>query len=120
MTPDSLPPETSATESPLSGPPFDAEFFTTVLAERVSAVCATDPGATSVVLVHLADGTVLDVCHIEQLLPRWMAAMVFRETGDDDEMDLVLVPYALVTRVTISLRPAAQRPIGFRAVRRET
>lgn len=96
------------------GPPFDGGFFATAFRERVSALCKERPGDATVVLVQLADGRVLDLCHIELLTPRWMMAAVFREGSDCKEMDTALVPYELVTRITLSRRKASERRLGFR------
>jgi hypothetical protein len=95
------------------GPPFDAVFFATAFRERVGALCKERPGDATVVLVQLADGRVLDLCHIELLAQRWMMAAVFREGSDCKEMDTALVPYELVTRITLSRRKASERRLGF-------
>ena len=65
------------------------------------------------VLLHLADGAILDLCHIEQLFPDWMAGRVYWDPKTCDRMDLVFVPYALITRVTFSLPSIHERRIGF-------
>jgi hypothetical protein len=95
------------------GPPFDAGFFATAFRERVGALCKERPGDATLVLVQLADGRVLDLCHIELLTPRWMMAAVFREGSDCKEMDTALVPYELVTRLTLSRRKASAKRLGF-------
>jgi hypothetical protein len=68
------------------------------------------------VLLHLADGTVLDLCHIEQLYPEWLAGMVYSDPKTCDRMELVFVPYALIMRVTVSLPSAHDRRIGFQTL----
>jgi hypothetical protein len=65
------------------------------------------------VLLHLADGAVLDLCHIEQLFPDWLAGMFYHEPKTCERMDLIIVPYTLITRVTISLPSVQERRIGF-------
>jgi len=107
----------NAKERPASNPVrracFDAAFFSGFLGERARALCARQPDRTPVVLLHLADGAILDLCHIEQLFPDWMGGSVFRDAKTCDQMDLVFVPYALITRVTISLPSVHERRIGF-------
>jgi len=106
-------PEPAALERAPGGPPFDAAFFATAFRERVGALCKQRPGAAAVVLVQLADGGVLDLCHIELLTRRWMTAAVFRDGSDCGEMDAALVPYELITRITLSGRKQSERRLGF-------
>lgn len=101
----------------LLGPVFGLPFFCTVLRSRLHQHC---PGVTPdvpQVLLHLAGGVVLDLCHIVELSPRWIAAAVFRDARSCEEMDLEFVPYELIVRVTLSRRPADERRIGFDAER---
>ena len=106
-----------ANERPASMPVrracFDAAFFSGFLGERARALCARQPDTTAVVLLHLADGAILDLCHIEQLFPDWMGGTVFHDAKTCDRMDLAFVPYAFITRVTISLPSIHERRIGF-------
>lgn len=98
---------------PYEGVPFDPNFFCSVLPGRVGAMC---PGASKdvpVVLVHLVDGTTLDVCHIAQLAPLWVAIAAFRNTPSCEQMDIEFVPYATIHRVTVSARSESERAIGF-------
>lgn len=99
--------------------PFGPAFFSTAFRERVGALCKERPGGATVVLVQLADGRVLDLCHIERLAPRWMMAAVFREGSDCREMDTALVPYEMITRITLSRRTASERRLGFQVVKSE-
>lgn len=96
-----------------AGPPFGPEFFRAVLPDRVATFCAGQPELTPVVELHLADGYAPNVCHVLSLGPDWLVANVFRDKETCEEMDLVFLPYALVTRVTVSLHHPAQRPAGF-------
>lgn len=106
-------------EAPVSVPRrracFDATFFSQFLGERARAFCAKQPDSTPVVLLHLADGAVLDLCHIDQLFADWMAVSVYRDPKTCDRMDLAFVPYAWVTRVTLSLPSVHERRIGFQS-----
>lgn len=95
-------------------PPFGAEFFTTVLHDRVRASCEGRGEDVPVVELHLADGTTLDLCHIPTVERLWLAVEAYRDTTTCEEMDLVFVPYEAVTRVTISMWHQGRRPIGFR------
>lgn len=115
---DIAPDDTEAAEESLSNgsgmTPFDARFFQTVFPERIRAACLGTTDAVPVVLLQLADGRTLDLCHIETLTPAWMAVQAFRDKGSCEEMDVVFVPYQLITLVTLSPRTPTQRRVGFR------
>ncbi len=96
-----------------SGPCFDRLFFLTVFSERVKDLCNSTTADVPIVLLDLIDGTTLDLCHVEGLAPRWMAAAVFRSNPSCDDMDLVFVPYESLIRVTVAKRSAESRPLGF-------
>lgn len=117
-SPDSALPDPPARDSEEpglpAGPPFGPEFFATVLAARVHAACDGHPDGVPVVELHLADGMTLDVCHIPAIERQWLAAEVYRDKETCEEMDLMFVPYAFLTRVTVSMWHRNQRPIGFR------
>ena len=95
------------------GPPFGVEFFASVLTERVRTVCEGAPEQVPVVELHLADGLTADVCHIPVLAPQWIVALVYRDKETCKEMDTMFIPYALVTRVTVSTWHRSQRLAGF-------
>lgn len=107
------PPEERCLAAP-AGPAFDAAFFRGVLPGLVKRECAGRPSAVPVVNLHLADGRVLDLCHISHLDAAWFAANHFRDVEACDDMDIALVPYGLVTSVTLSLHAPASRKLGFR------
>lgn len=96
-----------------AGPPFGPAFFATVLHDRVRAACDGHPELVPVVELHLADGLTLDLCHIPDLEAQWLAAEAYRDRERCEEMDLVFVPYGMITRVTVSMWHPNQRPIGF-------
>jgi hypothetical protein len=98
---------------PAVGPPFGPAFFATILVDRVRAACEQQPDHIPVVELQLADGLALDLCHVPGIEPQWLAVQVYRDRETCEEMDLVLVPYALITRVTVSMWHPNQRPIGF-------
>lgn len=96
-----------------AGPPFGPAFFATVLGDRIRAACDAQPGHVPVVELHLADGLTLDLCHIPGIEPQWLAVQAYRDRETCDEMDLVFVPYTLITRIAVSMWHPNQRPIGF-------
>lgn len=97
--------------------PFDARFFSAIFPDRLQAACPREGGEIPVVLLDLADGRTLDLCHIDLLGPTWMAVSAFREKDSCDEMDHVFVPYEMIALVTISRRDPSQRRVGFQADR---
>ncbi|MBI4200257.1 MAG: hypothetical protein HY535_07280 [Chloroflexi bacterium] len=92
---------------------FDAGFFQQVLPERVALECEGHPESVPVVQVHLANGTVLDLCHIVHLADAWFAVQHFRDARTCADMDTVFLPYGLVAMVTVSLHHPASRRVGF-------
>ena len=110
----SRPDEARATAATGGGPPFGPDFFATVLHERVRAVCAAAPAAVPGVLLHLADGNTLDLCHVIALEPAWLAALIFRNREVCADMDTVFIPYGLIGRVTVTLEHSRAREMGFR------
>lgn len=94
---------------------FGAGFFATVLPERGLQACQGKPEAVPVVKLHLANGTILDLCHIPHMGPGWFAAHYYREIEKCDDMDLAFVPYQLVLLVTVSAQHRSARHLGFDA-----
>ena len=94
---------------------FDTQFFATVLGERVRETCPADTEHVPVVLLHLKDGTVLDLCHIILVTPAWVAVMHFRDTATCDDTDCSFILYEMIARITVSRRPRTEREVGFMA-----
>ncbi|MBI2166010.1 MAG: hypothetical protein HYU29_06360 [Chloroflexi bacterium] len=92
---------------------FDASFYRETLPERVTVECQSRPDAVPVVNLHLANGQVLDLCHIVHLGDAWLTVQYFRDVQACDDMDLAFLPYGLVTLVTVSLHHPTSRRIGF-------
>ncbi len=92
---------------------FDAAFYSTVLPERVMAECRARPDDVPVVVLHLANGKTLDLCHIVHLGERWLAVQHFRDSEACTDMDVAFLPYELVAMVTVSLHHPSSRRAGF-------
>ncbi len=101
--------------SEITGPVFGLPFFMSVLKSRLMRHCNEVGPDVPQVLLHLAEGSVLDLCHIVELSPKWIAAAVFRDDADScDKMDVEFVPYELIIRVTLTGRSAeGPRRLGF-------
>jgi hypothetical protein len=66
--------------------------------------------------VHLADGEVLDVCHIMGLAPLWVALAVHdteQSLREPSPMRTELVPYQIVSRITIRSTRKELARLGF-------
>jgi hypothetical protein len=97
----------------MDSPVFDAHFYQTVLLDRVSAECQAHPEQIPAVLLSLADGAQLDLCHIARLADTWLAVACFRDRATCDDMDQIFLPYRVVVRVTLSLHHPQTHRLGF-------
>ena len=96
---------------------FDANFHRSVLPEWIKTQCEGKPEGIPVVELRLADGALLDLCHIVNLADQWMAVAHFRDLGSCDEMDLAFVRFETVVRVDLSMHDPRSRRIGFDVTR---
>ncbi len=101
----------------LSRAPFGPGFFLGQLRAFARERCP-DPGELlPCVELHLATGEVLDLCHVMGLAPAFVALAV-REArggsaGEGAAMRTELVPYGLITRVTIRPVRGTGPHVGF-------
>jgi len=93
---------------------FDATFFAEVLPDIVLKECKTRPDHVPVVHIHLADSSILDVCHVVHLAPNWFGVAFYRDPQSCDDMDIAFLPYGLVTRLTLVFHRTESRKLGFR------
>jgi hypothetical protein len=103
-----------ATPDPTSEPPFGPSFFLSVLPDRIAIACEAAPRQVPVVWIRLADGTLLDLCHVPALTPRYVVVSAYRDIETCEDMDLVFVPYPFITWVRVALFEPARRRVGFR------
>ena len=96
--------------------PFGPGFFLGQLGAFARERCP-DPGeALPVVELHLATGEVLDLCHVMGLAPSFVALAVrdaARSGTGEAPMRTDLVPYSLISRVTIRSVRATGAHVGF-------
>lgn len=91
---------------------FGPLLFLGQLAAYVRERCP-DPGeALPQVELHLHDGSVVDVCHVIAVGPRWVA-IAARDPGARARMHTVLLPYEAIGRVTIRAAGAQGQAPGF-------
>ena len=94
--------------------PFGPGFFATQLGGLVRERCPDPAEHIPSVELHLAEGTVLDVCHVIGLAPTWVALAVYEDRKrSHDAMRTELVAYATILRVTIRAGRSQDPPIGF-------
>lgn len=107
-------PRTVQTKPILEGSPFASRFFLTIFRDRIRSLCEGQTSEVPVVLLQLADGRVLDLCHIQMLAQQWLAAAVYRDDPSCEKMDMVFVPYAMIAGITVSKRDSSERHVGFK------
>lgn len=90
--------------------PFGPRFFLSQLAPFVRDRC---PGPNELPRVDLwIDGETHTICHVVAIAPRWLALAVWNGRGENATMSLEIVPYELISRVTIGAVSRTQA-IGF-------
>ena len=95
--------------------PFGPSFFLRQLRAFVRDRCPDPSEALPSVQIHLAEGDIIEVCHVIGIAPRWIALAAIEEhraTGAPT-MRTEVIPYALISRVTV--RPFRPEPgcVGF-------
>lgn len=100
---------------PEAGLPFAARFFLTHLRGFVLDRCPSPDMGLPRVELHLADGEVLDLCHVIAVTQAWVALAVNEETGGREHrrMRTELVPYAFIVRVTVRTTAPDAAHVGF-------
>jgi hypothetical protein len=95
--------------------PFGPGFFLRQLGAFLTDRCPEPEAKLPGLFLHLADGEVLDVCHIIGIAPGWVALAVRQEERQATEstMRTELIPYSMVVRVTIRAGHHGEAPIGF-------
>lgn len=92
---------------------FGPMFFLRHLGVLVRDRCP-DPGERlPSVSLWLADGSTVDVCHIEMVSPRWVALAIRGASRPGRPMPLLLVPYETIIRVQIAEPADDVKAIGF-------
>lgn len=94
--------------------PFGPRFFFEQLAGFVRDRCPDPTERLPRLDLWIAGGEPIAVCHVIALGPQWVAIAA---GGRDAEMRTEIIPYELITRVTISATPRG-RGIGFDQERR--
>jgi hypothetical protein len=97
--------------------PFGPAFFLQHLTAFVRERCPDPKESLPLLHLHLADGEILDVCHIIGLSRLWIAVAVIEGTGEGSKrrMRTELVPYVHIARVTIRSAASGDGTVGFRS-----
>ncbi len=100
--------------------PFGAMFFLRQLGSFARDRCPDPAEGLPVVHLHLADGEILDICHIIGVAPTWLVLAVneFEGTSGGPTMRTEFIPYAMVQRVTIRPGHVGGHRVGFDLGRR--
>lgn len=105
----------SADEEIVERFPFGPTFFVLHLTRFIREECPRSDERMPEVRIFLSEGSVLQLCHIIGVTPRWVALAVFSREADG-EMSSELVPYELIMRVSVtSAGRSRTRSIGFDA-----
>lgn len=112
LPPGVVPPEPAGAPEPTEQPPFDREFFETVLPQAVASFCQQVGCEAPRVEVYTTDGTVHYVHGISGVADAWVALYASRE--DHQHPLQLFVPYGTVFRVEIHPESdEASRRLGF-------
>jgi len=97
------------------GVPFGPTFFLAHLRGLVRDRCPDPSEHLPEVMLRLADGEALVVCHVMALGPGWVAiaAVDGKGPGGAPRMRTEIVPYGAIVRVIVRRLPAREGPIGF-------
>jgi hypothetical protein len=101
----------------ISAATFGPTFFLGQLRAFARECCPNAAEGLPSVALHLATGEVLELCHVMGLAPAFVALAVVDEAKSGESttaaMRTELVPYGLITRVTIRPRREVGAHVGF-------
>jgi hypothetical protein len=100
---------------------FGPEFFAQTLGALARTECAAGDARPEVIL-HLADGMSISVCHLVGLAPAWVAIEAHEDARADGARTTrtEIVPYEGIVRVTLRAMGSEDARIGFDANRAPT
>jgi len=102
-----------------AGCPFGPGFFLQQLRAFIRDRCPDPSEALPSVQLHLAEGERIEICHLIGIAPRWLAIAAIEEGHAlaAPSMRTEIIPYALISRVTV--RPFQPEPgrLGFEVAR---
>jgi hypothetical protein len=91
--------------------PFSRTFFNVALGEILSKAGKDKEQRLT---LYLTDGTLLDVCEIEELADAHLTLRAFRKDDDACDLGVHLIPYALIYRIEITPKSAEDsNRVGF-------
>lgn len=93
--------------------PFGPSFFLGHLGRFVRDHCPNPTEKLPGVQVRLADGEILDLCHIIGVSPRWVMLAVRNTASHSDGMAIELVPFERIMGVRIGTPRAEGTFVGF-------
>ena len=92
---------------------FGPSFFLGQLGRFVRDHCPAPEEHLPLVQLRLADGQILDLCHIIGVSPRWVMLAVRDASAHPSDMVIDLVPFQSIQRVTIRARHTEGATVGF-------
>lgn len=92
---------------------FGPSFFLGQLSRFVRDHCPPQQDHLPMVEIRLADGQILDLCHIVGVSPRWVLLAVRDSAVHQHDMAIEIVPFEMVRGVRICPRHADGGTVGF-------
>jgi hypothetical protein len=92
---------------------FGPSFFLHHLNRFVRDRCPETSEDLPLVQIRLGDGSILEICHIVSVSPRWVMVAIDDPASTRDRVSVVFVPYESIRRIDITTRQAAGDAIGF-------
>lgn len=96
--------------APSGGGPFNRTFFNAVLGDLLDRAGKDRPQRLS---LFLSDGTILDVCRIQELADDYVVLQTFRDSTDTCSLGLEVVPYGLIYRLQLLPKESSGDRVGF-------
>jgi hypothetical protein len=92
---------------------FGPSFFLGQLGRFVRDHCPSPDEHLPMVEIRLADGQMLDLCHIVGVSPHWVMLAVRDAASRQHEMAIELVPFEMIRGVRIRPRHAEGGTVGY-------
>lgn len=92
---------------------FGPSFFLGHLGRFVRENCPPAEEHLPIVQIRLADGHVLDLCHIIGVSPRWVMLAIRDTTAHPTDMAIEFVPFEMIQGISIRSRHAEGGSVGF-------
>ncbi|MBI4565721.1 MAG: hypothetical protein HY716_13590 [Planctomycetes bacterium] len=90
--------------------PFDRTFFNTNLENLLKA---SELGESVSLKLYMIDGSILDVCQIDDLKEEFLIVRGYRNEESACDLTLQIIPYGAIYRLEIGPRSNRDQRMGF-------